>query len=112
MKYRIKSKLWIEGDGEIIMGEGRFQLLKAIDEAGSLSAAAKNMDISYKKAWKLMDTVNKNSNKPVLKTLRGGQGGGGVELTPYGKELISRFDKIRKDCWEYLKKSEAILLDL
>ncbi len=49
MTYKIKSKIWIESDGKILLGEGRVQLLKAIKETGSLSKAAKKLNMSYKK---------------------------------------------------------------
>ena len=51
MAYQIKSKIWIESNGKILLGEGRVQLLKAIKETGSLSKAAKKLKMSYKKAW-------------------------------------------------------------
>lgn len=112
MGYTIKSKLWIEDDGEIVLGEGRYRLLKAMETTGSLTSAAKSIDISYQKAWKLLDTVNKNAKQPVFVAVRGGIGGGGAELTEYGSELINQFDLIRKECWEHLKRSEAKLKDL
>ena len=106
MEYTIKSKLWIEANGNIILGEGRTQLLKAIEKEGSLSAAAKSLGMSYKKAWKLMDVVNKNAKEIVVITSTGGSGGGGAEITPYGKELIKQFEALKTDCWKHLKESE------
>ncbi|MFZ0490696.1 MAG: molybdenum transporter [Salegentibacter sp.] len=102
MNYKIKSRIWIELDDKEFLGEGKVQLLKAIDETGSLSKAAKSINISYKKAWHLMNAVNKTAKKPVTINSIGGKGGGGTELTPYGKSLISVFDDMNKKCWDFL----------
>ncbi|MCK5402279.1 MAG: LysR family transcriptional regulator [Flavobacteriaceae bacterium] len=104
MKYKIKSRIWIETDDNVLLGEGRVRLLKAIDETGSLSKAAKALKISYKKAWSLIDSVNKSAKKPITITSIGGKGGGGAKLTPYGKSLIIAFENINKKCWKFLDK--------
>lgn len=104
MGYKIKSRIWIESDKHVLLGEGRVQLLKAIDETGSLSKAAKQLNISYKKAWNLLDSVNKSAKKPVTINSTGGKGGGGAELTEHGKSLVEAFDEINKNCWEFLDK--------
>ena len=102
MGYKIKSRIWVELDDEEFLGEGKVQLLKAIDETGSLSKAAKAINISYKKAWHLMDSVNKTSKKPVTINSIGGKGGGGTQLTPYGKSLIKVFEEMNQKCWNFL----------
>ncbi len=102
MHYKIKSRIWIESENNVLLGEGRVLLLKAIRETGSLSKAAKSINISYKKAWGLLDSINKSAKKPVTINTTGGKGGGGTELTDYGKSLIQVFDEINKDCWEFL----------
>lgn len=104
MDYKIKSRIWIEANGEILLGEGRVSLLKAIDETGSLSKAAKSIGMSYKKAWSLIDAVNKRAEKPVTTSSIGGKGGGGAQLTVYGKTLIETFETINTNCWEFLDK--------
>ncbi len=104
MKYKIKSRIWIETEENVLLGEGRVLLLKAIDETGSLSKAAKKLKISYKKAWTLIDAVNKSSKKPVTTASIGGKGGGGAKLTHYGKKLVSAFEDINKKTWEFLDK--------
>jgi len=104
MGYRIKSRIWIESEDKVLLGEGRVHLLKAIQEMGSLSKAAKSLNISYKKAWQLLDSVNKSAKKPVTINSIGGKGGGGAELTDYGKSLVVVFDEINKNCWEFLDK--------
>lgn len=102
MQYKIKSRIWIEVDNNVLLGEGRVRLLKAIQETGSLSKAAKQVNISYKKAWTLIDAVNKSAKKPVTETSIGGKGGGGAVLTNYGKNLITAFEEINSGCWKHL----------
>ena len=104
MGYKIKSRIWIESEDKVLLGEGRVHLLKAIQEMGSLSKAAKSLNISYKKAWQLLDSVNKSAKKPVTINSIGGKGGGGAELTEYGKSLVIAFDEINKNCWAFLDK--------
>jgi molybdate transport system regulatory protein len=99
---KIKSKIWIETDEGIIISEGRIQLLKLIASTGSLNKAAKEMNISYQKAWKLVDASNKASKEPLIATQIGGNKGGGTVITPYGKLLIESFEKINSACWEFL----------
>ncbi len=102
MSYKIKSRIWIESEDNVLLGEGRVHLLKAIKDTGSLSKAAKSLNISYKKAWQLLDSVNKSAKKPVTINSIGGKGGGGAELTDYGKLLIKAFDEINRNCWAFL----------
>lgn len=102
MGYKIRSRIWIESENKVLLGEGRVQLLKAIQDTGSLSKAAKSLNISYKKAWQLLDSVNKSAKKPVTINSIGGKGGGGAELTEYGKSLVIAFDEINKNCWAFL----------
>ncbi|WP_346883393.1 molybdenum transporter [uncultured Algibacter sp.] len=102
MSYKIKSRIWIESDENVLLGEGRVHLLKAIEATGSLSKAAKSLNISYKKAWQLLDSVNKSAKKPVTINSIGGKGGGGAALTDYGKSLILVFDEINRNCWKFL----------
>lgn len=102
MVYKIKSRIWIEADGNILLGEGRVSLLKAISSTGSLTKAAISLGMSYKKAWSLIDAINKRAEKPVISTSIGGKGGGGAILTSYGESLINTFDAINKNCWEFL----------
>ena len=107
MEYKIKSRIWIEVDGEILLGEGRVQLLKAIAETGSLTKAAASLSMSYKKAWSLVDAVNTRAKKPVVNTSIGGTKGGGTELTEYGRTLIKTFDNLNENCWAFLDEQLA-----
>jgi molybdate transport system regulatory protein len=99
---KIKSKIWIETDEGILISEGRVKLLKLIAETGSLNKAAKAMELSYQKAWKLVDVSNKSAKHPLIETQVGGNKGGGTVLTSYGQSLIAAFESINANCWEFL----------
>ena len=107
MKYQIKSRFWIEADGEILLGQGRVDLLKAIEKTGSLSKAARSIGMSYKKAWTLMDQVNSRAEKQVIATVIGGSKGGGSTLTDYGRSLITTYERINLNNGGYLEEQLA-----
>ena len=109
MAYEIKSRIWIEKDGETLLGQGRVQLLEAIEENGSLSAAAKSLGMSYKKAWRLLDEMNKTSETPLVETSIGGKDGGGAELTVAGRAMVKAFNNIKDECWEFLEAKKKDL---
>jgi molybdate transport system regulatory protein len=67
------------------------ELLEHIQETGSISAAGRAMDMSYRRAWLLISELNHMFHEPVVESQRGGQKGGGAALTPFGEELLRRF---------------------
>ena len=75
----------------IAMGPGKADLLRAIDETGSISAAARQMEMSYRRAWLLVDTMNQAFKSPVVVTLTGGKAGGGAAVTEFGKVVLQRY---------------------
>ncbi len=92
------------------MGPGRVELLEKIIETGSISQAAKLMEMSYKKAWDLINSINQHTNKPIVITQTGGERGGGTIVTEEGKQLISAFKKLHSDFEIYLsEKLETFL---
>lgn len=99
---KIKSKIWIESESGVILGEGRVKLLKKIDETGSLNKASKELNISYQKAWRLVAEINKTAKQCLVETKTGGSNGGGTLLTAYGKSLVAIYETINKDCWVFL----------
>jgi molybdate transport system regulatory protein len=74
------------GDG--ILGPGKIELLERIDRLGSISAAARDMKMSYRQAWMLVETINEKFREPLVRTAQGGQRGGGTTLTPAGRKLV------------------------
>ena len=75
--FTIKGSLWIECDGERFFGPGPAELLERINETGSINQAAKQMQMSYKKAWEIINMLNTNAAKPFVVTQTGGTSGGG-----------------------------------
>lgn len=104
MKYKVKFKVWLEKDDEIIMGLGREKLLKAIKKHGSISKAAKELGISYKKAWSYIKAMEERLGKKLVETKIGGSGGGGSKLTKEAEKLIKEFDKILETVEKALSK--------
>lgn len=78
--------------------------MEAIHQSGSISKAAKSMNMSYRKAWQLVDAMNKEAIKPLVIKVSGGEGGGGSVLTDQGLSAIKVFNKIRKKCEKFLEK--------
>lgn len=79
---------------EIAMGPGKLNLLKAILRTGSISAAARNMKMSYRRAWLLVDTMNRCFRKPLVVASPGGKGGGGASVTEFGREVIDAYQSM------------------
>ncbi|MBA2125493.1 ModE family transcriptional regulator [Hyphomicrobium methylovorum] len=84
-------RIRIDFDKERYIGHGRIQLLELIGEHGSISAAAKAMDMSYKRAWYLMDEFSAIFSEPLIERQHGGKGGGAARLTPFGAEIIQQY---------------------
>jgi molybdate transport system regulatory protein len=76
---------------EFRLGPGKVRLLELIGESGSISAAGRAMEMSYRRAWLLVDSMNAAFRDPVVHAARGGKRGGGAELTPFGREVVERY---------------------
>ena len=91
---KIKSKVWLEINGNLVFGSGKLLILKAVHETGSINKAAEKLGMSYRHAWSYIQTAEQRLGKPLLIKTRGGKDGGGAELTEYAKELIKKFESI------------------
>ena len=91
-------RLQFEPEGRI--GRGKIQLLSHIKETGSIAAGGRALDLSYRRAWLLVDEMNRLFREPVVESQRGGKQGGGAVLTPFGEALIAHYhtmeEKARK----------------
>ena len=91
MNMKTKTKLWLTDDGKQLIGEGKAALLETIDEERSLNKASKKLNISYKHAWKMLKSMQKNAGRDVVTTVRGGKDQG-TFLTDYGRELLAEYE--------------------
>lgn len=106
MPNKLDLKLRILHDEDIAIGPGKVELLEAIFEHGSISAAARAMGMSYRRAWLLVDTMNRCFRAPLVVTLAGGTKGGGASLSKEGKTVIAAYRSMQR------KSEAAIRADL
>jgi molybdate transport system regulatory protein len=97
------------------LGPGKIRLLEAVQEYGSISAAARSMGMAYRHAWELLNDMNCCFAQPVTESSQGGRAGGGAKVTPFGEEVIRRFQnmerKARKAMADDLAALEAEVVD-
>jgi len=86
-----RLKIRVQLAGEHSLGPGKVRLLEAVAEHGSLSAAARSMQMAYRHAWEMLDDLNRCFRDPVIETETGGSSGGGARVTAFGAELITRY---------------------
>lgn len=81
---------------DIAMGPGKADLLEAIEATGSISAAAKSLGMSYRRAWLLVETMNKCFKTPLVQAKTGGRSGGGAEITPLGRDAVRAYRALQQ----------------
>jgi molybdate transport system regulatory protein len=92
----VQPQLRISFKKSIAMGPGKAELLDAIDATGSISAAARKLGMSYRRAWLLVDTMNSCFRAPVVETLTGGVQGGGARVTEFGRQMVQRYREMER----------------
>lgn len=90
----LKPRWRITMDGEIALGPGKVDLLEAIGRTGSISAAAREIGLSYRRAWDMVNTMNHCFKKPLVERSKGGAGGGGAHLTELGRTVIGQYRRM------------------
>ena len=85
----VRTKLFVANE---TIGIGKIKLLQLVGETGSISAAARQIGMNYRRAWFLIDSMQSGFADPLLLTERGGKARGGASLTPLGIELINRYE--------------------
>ncbi|WP_315810733.1 winged helix-turn-helix domain-containing protein [Bradyrhizobium sp. SZCCHNR3107] len=101
--------LRIDLDDGSRIGPGKIALLENIERHGSISAAGRAMDMSYKRAWDLVDEINRVCRQPAVARQTGGRNGGGAVLTTFGAQLVERYRRIERDAADAVKKDLAAL---
>ena len=87
------------------MGPGKADLLEAIHATGSISAAGRKLGMSYRRAWLLVDEMNRCFQTPLVEARLGGSGGGGAKVTALGHLVLERYRAIQALAWEGIRKS-------
>ena len=102
-------------DAEHALGPGKADLLEAIAATGSIAAAGRTMDMSYKRAWQLADELNRSFAEPLIAASKGGENGGGAALTPAGKKGVSLYREIeakaKRACSSELRALARLLVE-
>ncbi len=114
MSIQLEFKTRLLRDDEIAIGPGKADLLESINEFGSISAAARSLKISYRRAWLMVDTMNRSFKTPLVDTSTGGKRGGGARVTPAGDAVLMQYraieDKLRDAARVEIRKLKAMLL--
>ena len=109
LTFRLNGRLWLEGPTDRFMGIGRLELLEKIHRLGSISRAAQEMQMSYKRAWELVSSINEQARQPLVVTQTGGKRGGGAAVTPEGQQLIREFEALQARFQAFLAQETARL---
>ena len=91
----VGGKLWLESGGKRFFGPGPVELLEYIELTGSINQAAKKMEMSYKKAWEIVNHLNSITHRPLVITATGGEKGGGSTISDEARELIEYYRQLR-----------------
>ncbi len=111
-KSSCRPRIRVMAHGEIALGPGKVDLLEAIRQTGSISAAARALGLSYRRAWNLVDTMNHCFQQPLVARAKGGKGGGGAQLTEAGQQTLNTYRTMEAKAlkaidpeWRSLQKS-------
>jgi molybdate transport system regulatory protein len=111
-KARVQLHLRVIKGSRPAVGPGKIALLEAIRDTGSISAAARKLGMSYRRAWMLVDDLNRRLSKPVVAAASGGKSGGGATLSPTGRKLITLYRGIERDALRHTSSATRTLLAL
>jgi len=100
----IKSKLWIEVEGEPVFGRGRRFLLQAVDKYGSINQAAREINISYRKAWGYIKAMEERLGIRLVEKQIGGKSGGGAVLTGEARDFLRKYEFMEEGIHEIVDK--------
>lgn len=99
----IRFRVWVDNGDLPYLGLGRIVLLENIIKHGSITKGAEAINMSYRKAWQLVEDMNKLSDKPLVEKRLGGKEGGGAMVTEEGKQIIKKFYELQSQAEEFFK---------
>jgi molybdate transport system regulatory protein len=94
---QVKSKVWLENNGKLVFGIGKYLILKTIAETGSINQAAKILNMSYRHIWSYVNSIEKRLGYPLLAKNKGGKNGGGAILTDLARELLKKYEQLDEE---------------
>lgn len=107
--YHFRGRIWIDGPEGTFIGYGRVVLLERIREHGSITKAAQSMQMAYRHAWDLVDSMNQQAKEPFVELSTGGKGGGGARVTDAGERAIALFWKYHEHFQQFLEREQQDL---
>jgi len=107
----MKLRMRVTCGDAIALGPGKIALLEALDTCGSITAAARELGMSYRRAWLLVEELNTHMREPAVETAQGGARGGGSRLTPAGREVLRLYRAIEATARQHCRAEIAQLLD-
>lgn len=110
MNSQVKFRLRFYSNDTIAIGPGKVELLEAIAAAGSISGAARQLGMSYRRAWLLLEELNASVRSPAVSTMTGGTRGGGASLTEVGQAIIAHYRAIEMISKQAAEQDIAALL--
>jgi molybdate transport system regulatory protein len=105
----VGARLRIVLEPDIAIGPGKADLLEGIRETGSIAAAGRRLGMSYKRAWYLVETMNRCFRRPLVEASKGGRAGGGARLTELGQEVLARYRRMETLTFEAIEPEMAAL---
>lgn len=106
--YTVEGHIWLEGAEGTFLGMGRVLLLEKIKEYGSITRAAGSLEMSYRKAWELVESMNAQAGVPLVVATTGGKGGGGAVLTEAGQHAIKLFSELDAEFARFREKMNRV----
>lgn len=100
-----RYNLWLEIDGQVVLSLWRMRLLRAVEETGSITAAAEALDVPYRVAWQKIHEMEERLHEKLVETQVGGAQGGGARLTAAGEKYLDQFDRFAHDLERFVVDS-------
>jgi len=107
--HKFSGKVWIEYEGNPLIGKGGAEILESIAKKNSISKAAEALGMSYRYVWNYLQKIKKTIGEPIVETYKGGKsGGGGARLTETGKNLLAEYKRLEGYLSEFLAETKTV----
>lgn len=107
-KHKFSGKVWIEYEGNPLIGKGGAEILAGIAKENSITKAAETLSMSYRYVWNYLKKIEKTIGEPIVETYKGGKaGGGGAKLTETGRNLIAEYTRLENCLSAFLSETKT-----